>query len=423
MMAIIDKKTNTYNFVDLFCGAGGFTEGFLLADHNRFRLVAASDVNSTSMLTHTKRYQDQLSLDYFFLTKNIMAQDFIPSLVDGIEKIIGSKGEVDVVCGGPPCQGFSIFGPRKEKDPRNALFGYYLKVIEELKPKYFIMENVPGLAQMYRGKVVGSIYKKVENIMPKYNFVGPLYINSADFGVPQIRERIIFVGSRFDVPKIDSVHPIRGSKRYITCSEAIHDLSFLQAWEKAYSYSEEFTPSSRFQRESRRGRLLKKMRIAWKDKPLFNHEAARHSPEVIARFAMIRKGKGLESIPRPLWEKHLSTEKKWCVKLDDGKPAYTVVTLPDDFVHYATPRILTVRELARLQSFDDSFIFYGPRSTGGGGVGNRKRRIELPQYTQVGNAVPPLVAQAIATRVLEALDAISISSVQHSNVVPLHKVG
>ncbi len=423
MTTFISQQSKTYNFIDLFCGAGGFTEGFLLADHNRFRLIAASDINETSMLTHTKRYGDQLGMDYFFLAKSITDEDFIEKLVNGIEQISGPSGQIDVICGGPPCQGFSVFGPRQEKDPRNALFSYYLKVIEALKPKYFVMENVPGLAQMYRGKVVREIYKQVASMTPPYDIVGPLFINSANFGVPQIRERIIFIGSRNDMPKINSIKPACSSQDYITCGEAIHDLSFLQAWEKADSYSKDLRPSSRYQRESRRGRLFKKMGIKWDDEALFNHEAAKHSPEVIARFAMIQKGKGLESIPRQLWDKYLKTDKKWCVKLDDSKPAYTVVTLPDDFVHYATPRILTVRELARLQSFDDSFIFHGPRATGGGGIGNKKRRVELPQYTQVGNAVPPLAAQAVASHILEALDSASESLASQSNVVQLHRAG
>jgi DNA (cytosine-5)-methyltransferase 1 len=409
MVLTLSNPSKTYNFVDLFCGAGGFTEGFLLADHQRFKLVAASDINETAMLTHTERYKKQLGLDYFFLAKDITDQDFIDTFVQGIEKMCGCHDNVDIVCGGPPCQGFSIFGARQEEDPRNSLFHFYLRVIEELKPKYFIMENVPGLAYMYRGKAVRKIHEQVSKMSPRYNLIGPIFINSASFGVPQVRERIIFIGCREDMPKIEAFPALYTSDVYVSCAEAIHDLSFLQAWEKANKYSDQFQANTQFQSESRCGRLFKKFNISHDREQLFNHEAANHSPEVIARFAMIQKGKGLESIPRPLWEKYLKTEKKWCVKLDDTKPAYTVVTLPDDFVHYSTPRILTVREMARLQSFDDTFIFHGPRATGGGGAGNKKRRIELPQYTQVGNAVPPLVSKAIAEQVLEALDSSAVS--------------
>lgn len=407
---VLALPNKTYNFVDLFCGAGGFTEGFLLADHRRFRLIAASDINETAMLTHTERYKKQLGIDYFFLKKDITDQDFLEIFVQGIEDICGSRNDIDIVCGGPPCQGFSVFGARQEEDPRNSLFHYYLRVIEELKPKYFVMENVPGLAYMYHGKAVRKIYDQVSKMSTKYNLVGPIFINSASFGVPQVRERILFIGCRKDLPKIEEIPAIHTSDAYVSCAEAIHDLSFLQAWEKSDKYSDDFQVKTRFQSESRYGRLFEKFGISWDQTQLFNHEAAKHSPEVIARFAMIQKGKGLESIPRPLWEKYLKTEKKWCVKLDDTKPAYTVVTLPDDFVHYSTPRILTVREMARLQSFDDTFIFHGPRSTGGGGAGNKKRRIELPQYTQVGNAVPPLVSKAIAGQVLEALDSTVIKT-------------
>lgn len=421
-MPLNASKNRAYNFIDLFCGAGGFTEGFLLADHEKYNLIAASDINETAMLTHTNRFKKQLNLEYLFLTKSITDKDFIPSLIDGIGKYLPAHKEIDVICGGPPCQGFSVFGPRQEKDPRNSLFSYYLKVIKQLKPKYFIMENVPGLAQMYKGKAVNKIYETVSKIKPKYNLVGPLFINSADFGVPQTRQRIIFIGCREDMPIIESLEPTIKPEKYITSGEAIDDLSFLQPWESASSYSEEIKPNSRYQRDSRRGRLFKEMGIRRLDKELTNHEAAKHTPLVMARFAAIRKGRGLDSIPRALWEKHLKTEKKWCVKLDDSKLAYTVVTLPDDFVHYSSARVLTVRELARLQSFDDTFVFYGPRSTGGGGAGNKKRRVELPQYTQVGNAVPPLVAKAIANTVLSSLESVSGNSkLNHNNVVYLRK--
>ena len=163
-------------------------------------------------------------------------------------------------------------------------------------------------------------------------------------------------------------------------------------------------PSCEYQEKSRRGRLFSKLGIERIDNELKNHEAARHTPEVIARFAMIEPGKGLESIPKALWEAHLHSSKKWCVRLHPNLPSFTVVTLPDDFVHYEQHRILTVREMARIQSFGDTFEFLGPRSSGGGGKGNKKRNSELPQYSQVGNAVPPLLAKAIGNELLKALE-------------------
>jgi DNA (cytosine-5)-methyltransferase 1 len=264
------------------------------------------------------------------------------------------------------------------------------------------MENVPGLATMYGGKVVEEIHRQVRAMNPtKYEIVGPIYINAADFGVPQSRERVIFIGSREDVPKINSLR-VKPAGRRITVSQSIDDLSFLNPWEKATAYSDQHAPATKYQKESREGRLYKKYGI----KPtgiLTSHEAAKHTPDVIARFAMIRPGQGFDSIPGELWTKHLRSDKKWCIRLHPDQPSNTVVTLPDDFVHHLKPRIPTAREMARLQSFDDTFEFLGPRTTGGGGKGNKRRTKDLPQYTQIGNAVPPLMAAGIANTVLMAL--------------------
>jgi DNA (cytosine-5)-methyltransferase 1 len=396
-------RRNAYSFVDLFAGAGGFTEGFLLAgdERNEFSLVGASDIHEGAGNTHFNRFSKTLGIDYEFLTKDVRDSDFLSEFISGIERSCG-RPNVDVVVGGPPCQGFSVFGKREESDPRNDLFRYYLQAIEALRPKYFVMENVPGLALMYGGKVIDEIHKQVRAMSPtSYEIVGPIYVNAADFGVPQSRQRVLFIGSRADVPKIESLQAER-TRRHVTVSESIDDLAFLNPWEKANTYSQDDAPLTKYQRESRQGRLFKKFGIRAKG-VLTGHEAAKHTPDVIARFAMIRPGQGFDSIPGELWTKHLQSNKKWCIRLHPNKPSNTVVTLPDDFVHHSKPRIPTAREMARLQSFDDTFDFLGPRSTGGGGKGNKKRAKDLPQYTQIGNAVPPLMAAGIAKTILAAL--------------------
>jgi DNA (cytosine-5)-methyltransferase 1 len=313
----------------------------------------------------------------------------------------GAKG-VDVVVGGPPCQGFSVAGKCRETDARNELFKDYLNAIQLLTPKYFVMENVPGLATMYQGKTVNEFYQRVKEMSPvRYGVVGPIRINAANFGVPQLRERIIFIGNREDVYPISEIAPIhRGSP--VKVKEALGDLAFLRAWERTDSYSDEHPPTTNYQIDSRRGRLFAKMGIR-EEGILRNHEAARHSPGVIARFTMMEPGRSFESVPRELWNMHLNSAKRRCVRLHPNRPSFTVVTLPEDFVHYLHPRILTVREMARLQSFDDTFQFFGPRASGGGGQGNNRRTLDLPQYSQVANAIPPLVAKAIADVVLTAL--------------------
>jgi len=396
-----------YTFVDLFSGAGGFTEGFLLAGDgsHEFRLVGASDIHTGAGATHINRFSKTLGIDYQFLVNDIREDDFIEKLVANVERSSGRQ-TVDVVVGGPPCQGFSVFGKREEYDPRNNLFLYYLKVIEALRPKYFVMENVPGIATMYEGKVVERIHEEVAKIGPtKYSIVGPVYINAANHGVPQARQRVLFIGSREDMPKVETISHTT-LKEVVTARQALHDLSFLNPWEKADRYHPNFLPSSEYQQESRVGRLFQKFGLTKNQVSLTNHEAAKHTPDVIARFAVIEPGSGFESIPFELWEKHLSTNKKWCIRLHPDKVSNTVVTLPDDFIHYSKPRIPTAREMARLQSFDDTFEFIGPRTTGGGGAGNKNRAKDLPQYTQIGNAVPPLMAKGIGETILQALKSV-----------------
>jgi DNA (cytosine-5)-methyltransferase 1 len=253
---------------------------------------------------------------------------------------------------------------------------------------------------MYGGKTVDRIYDQVRRL-GEYEITGPIRINAADFGVPQNRERIVFVGNRRDMSQISGFPVFKN--RTVTVREAISDLAFLRPWEKAADYHPDYAAETAYQDESRIGRWSKIIIPSTSSGGLRNHEAAKHTPDVIARFAMIQQGGGFDSIPKELWDKHLSSSKKWCVKLDPDKPAFTVVTLPDDFVHYEQPRILTVREMARLQSFDDTFEFLGPRASGGGGKGNKKRNKELPQYSQVGNAVPPLMARALGNVLLRCL--------------------
>jgi DNA (cytosine-5)-methyltransferase 1 len=265
------------------------------------------------------------------------------------------------------------------------------------------MENVPGFVHMYGGNTVERMFEAVEALRsPRYSLAGPFIVNAASYGVPQLRERVLFIGSRSDLHQVTAAPPPT-CRTPPTVLDALGDLAFLRPWESADTYDPSLPAAAEYQDVSRQGRLHKRLDTAVAPGQLLNHEAARHSPEVIARFSLMRQGEGLESIPRPAWNRYLQTRKKWCVRLHESRPANTVVTLPDDLVHYSQPRILTVREAARLQSFDDTFGFLGPRATGGGGAGNKKRNQEVPQYTQVGNAIPPLLAKAIGDHLLSAL--------------------
>ena len=153
-------------FVDMFAGAGGFSEGFLQAEENDryFDFLLASDINPTCEVTHRMRYNHQLGLKTEFLTKDITSSDFIEELCAKIEENFGSTN-VDVLTGGPPCQSFSLAGERRKNDKKDDLFAYYLKVIEALRPKYFVMENVHGILTKDEGKIKDRILREIRNIV------------------------------------------------------------------------------------------------------------------------------------------------------------------------------------------------------------------------------------------------------------------
>ncbi len=668
-------------FIDMFAGAGGFSEGFLQAEYKDkyYDFILASDINSTCEVTHRMRYNNQLCLPTEFLTKDITDEDFIETLADTVKRKFGHIS-IDVLTGGPPCQSFSLAGERKKNDKKDDLFSYYLKVIEYIRPKYFVMENVAGILTKDNGKIKERILKEIRNIvdyealdrfvntcdyykipslvpqksddylqlslglkllkiwikqnelvesrredytdiianfrfsnMPQkqkefvlksildnknkidnqelrdfcnslsnefveafrnnknvseddrnvirqalnlianqtelgvikskikheindamlkrsiykdnfdraldcfdiseiieisilqcdkilsielpqsaeyatkkvknalrimqdgafetmniilskmkshntiysslqneaknvalYQIESPITLLASDYGVPQNRTRVVFIGCRNDQNLITKIPKTVSEKEKVGVAEAIGDLNYIGINEHPYHYDNLFyenfkkteygnikrtmfgVPEENSSNEkcltyadwSRKGRLNPKrfpqldtnvsaytsansesemkdseMKIA----RLHNHETSNHSKEVQDRYALIRKygdyHKAKEAEPNnPL----LQTNKRNYTCLSADKPSTTIVTLPDDFAHYGANRALTVREMARLQSFDDSFVFQGKRTTGGD-----RRKLETPQYTQVGNAVPPLMAHAIALEILK----------------------
>lgn len=425
-------------YIDLFCGAGGFSEGFLQAEHGKqhYDFLLASDINPTCALTHYMRYNRQLGLPTKFLCKSVTDEDFLAELRNCVD-----KKEIDVITGGPPCQSFSMNGRRALGDARDDLFSYYLKVIDGLRPKYFVMENVLGILTKDGGRIYQRILESINGITerdgaPQY-IVNVMRLCASDYGVPQNRERVIFLGARSDQTPISKIPPSARIK--VTAGEAIGDLSFLKPNERTLAYrnverpafgakfrtidgqvlmepsnnhneyrtysewsrigrlntdrfpnigKREFTGVSALEHFSEEGIIVAQ---------LHNHESSRHSSTVQERYELIRKygsyrnAKNAEP-DNPL----LATRKRTYACLSADVPAPTITTIPDDFVHFSQNRALTVREMARLQSFDDSFVFQGKRSTGG-----LLRRSETPQCTQVGNAVPPLMARAIATEILK----------------------
>lgn len=669
-------------FVDMFAGAGGFSEGFLQAEESsrHFDFLLASDINSTCEVTHRMRYNHQLGLNTEFLTKDISDPDFVEALLAKIESTFGSV-EVDVLTGGPPCQSFSLAGERRKNDKKDDLFSYYLKVIEALRPKYFVMENVAGILTKDNGKVKDRILREIKNIVDYdaldrfvkavessrvsalidkkeekeefdlslrvlkiwieqnslstqrrtdylrvlplfklptinqrqkkfafeslvsykneiynpllerlcselsgalvevyrnnkdtseddrnvirqalslvshqtditnirervkreinvsqlkrskykehfdritdhldmaeivsvadkqcdfliatasnekvastvrriklaleilfegayetiqrvlriventgsnvvyfqsaadkvalYHINSPIQLLASDYGVPQNRIRVVFIGCRNDQQMITAIPATVTNGEKVTIAEAIGDLNYIAVGGHPLDYDDNYF--SKFKRTkagsirrtvdgvpeknatgqechtyaewSRIGRLNpyrfpsvnqclptytpansldEVVSRPTSDAVLQNHESSNHNKDVQDRYALIRKygdyHKAKASEPdNPL----MDTKKRNYTVIDPAGQSSTITTMPDDFIHYAANRSLTVREMARLQSFDDSFVFQGKRATGGD-----KRKSETPQFTQVGNAVPPLMARAIATEILRKI--------------------
>lgn len=438
--------------VDLFCGAGGMSEGIIQAG---FHIVFSSDINEYVERTYTNRHE-QLGLvqglNTFFCRKDIreLSGDDILKKISDLEMFKDKEvPEIDVVFGGPPCQGFSNAGKRDKNDPRNMLFKEYLRVINELKPKYVVMENVEGFNSTKLDGFIGvsgTVYPDnslVPNLLQVeldsigYTTLEPKVLDASDYGVPQRRRRAIFIAYRNGQTPPNYPEPTTPEENQkVTVLEAIGDLIIDSQVKNTVNLSK-----SEYQLESNKGRTKN---IYGDSLPvpnsLYNHELAKHTPSVKERFSLYQEGESVATLinrlssgnldlreypsllkdltlklqedyteeeiiksflsgsANPILIKTLLTKKINRYRLDRNKVAPTVVTLPDDYLIPFEDRIPTVREMARLQSFDDSFEFLGKRTTGG-----NRRKIEVPQYTQVGNAVPPLLAKAVSEKILEAI--------------------
>ncbi|WP_299069305.1 DNA cytosine methyltransferase [uncultured Psychrobacter sp.] len=391
----------SFKVLDLFSGAGGMAEGFLQAG---FTIPYASDISEQAKETYTNRHR-QLGRNIKFFQGDINELKSLEKLEDFLGEDINN---IDVVTGGPPCQGFSLAGRRDENDVRNKLIHSYIEVLETIKPKYFVMENVlgilsselssfDGLADTYKNeKLTDMLDKEFEHI--GYSHVIHEVMDASHYGVPQKRMRVIFLGTRDDIyPKLK--HPEPTLDILNSAQSAIADLENISIGRKVKQYNK--TASSSYQLESRQGRTPDRDGQPIEAISLYNHETSRHTAIVTERFKNLRSGENIRSmlarLPPEQAEK-LATKKNNCKKIIADQPSPTVLTLPDDLVHYKKNRIMTVREMARLQSFDDSFEFLGKRTTGGD-----RRKSETPQYTLVGNAVPPLLAKAIGDEIMKCL--------------------
>ena len=314
------------------------------------------------------------------------------------------QGKVDLVAGGPPCQGFSMAGRRKEGDQRNQLVKSYIKFIKLVKPKIIFFENVKGFTQEFKkNKEQGKSYSNyVENALKRAGYVvkGEL-INFGDYGIPQKRTRFILVGIRKDLVSNKKLvtksffEKIEANKEAFLISknlsvstnleDAISDLLKVNGTVDSPD-TKKFQAGLYAQSTSAYQNL---MRYGTTNLIADSHRFPNHREDIVNKFRDIlqnnsRKNKSIDSSIR----KKFNINKHTVIPLDKNDKSPTITTLPDDYIHYLEPRILTVREYARIQSFPDWYEFQGKYTTGG-----KQRTKEVPRYTQIGNAIPPLFGE------------------------------
>jgi DNA (cytosine-5)-methyltransferase 1 len=331
------------------------------------------------------------------------------------------RGKLDLIAGGPPCQGFSLAGRRKKDDPRNALFRHYVKMVDAVRPRFLLLENVRGIDVEFGKKNRGSrrrpgrpsipFSQKIKRTLEAVGYeVYPRLVKAADFGVPQLRPRYILIAVQKQiVPRDANFDPFRElenirvsflkSKGFSTTKpvSAKHAISDLEKRGKRLIACEDSPGFKQISYESPKTKYQRLLHGSMNGTAPNSLRMANHGSEIRERFAEIlktcRRGVQLSKEDR----ERLGLKKHCTVPLDPSLPSHTLTTLPDDILHYSEPRILTVREYARLQSFPDWYAFKGKYTTGG----DRRVR-ECPRYTQVGNAVPPFLAECLG-RLIKAL--------------------
>jgi DNA (cytosine-5)-methyltransferase 1 len=404
--------SSTGVYVDLFSGCGGMSLGLRNAG---WTLAFAIEKNLDAFNTYKTnliRPNDKTVWPEWLPQK---AQTTRTVLSKFAQQLAAMRGQIDLIAGGPPCQGFSLAGRRIHSDPRNSLFKDYLTFVSLINPRFLLVENVQGFDMPFRSsKKHGSpiTYSQVlKQELAQLNYI--VFSDTVDlvrFGVPQNRKRFIVLAVRKDEAALLNLKQESLFERLyaeapdflkskglvtgipVTTNQAIGDLKTagkrLVDWKGPmkgfkqldYSVPKDLSPFLALMRKDCGEAALSSLRLP------------RHKKETILQFSRIRStckaGYSLCDEDR----KRLGIKKHALTPLAPDLPSATITTLPDDLIHYSEPRVLTVREHARLQTFPDWFVFTGKYTTGG-----KSRRNDCPRYSQVGNAVPPLFAEALGS--------------------------
>jgi DNA (cytosine-5)-methyltransferase 1 len=368
------SKAKKLKVIDLFSGVGGLSYGF--AHDDNFEIVAANEILPNMAKAYSLNHP----------TAKVYAEDIKDFSADKIEKDLGIKpSEIDIIVGGPPCQAYSTVGKRLIDDPRGKLFQEYYRVLKEFNPKLFLFENVKGLLSMQDGELLKTIISLFESLGYKVKYK---LLNAADYGAPQIRERVIIIGSKlkteFEYPEPTHYNPedennlFKNSlKPYLTLEEAISDLPFIKTNEESFEYANE--PQNEFQKLMRKNAPEK----------LMDHSSPKNNDKLVKIMESLPDGGTPEDLPESL--RPTSGFKNTYCRLWWKRPSTTItrnLSTPSSSrcIHLKAPRPLTTREGARIQCFPDDYQFYGSR-------GDRN--------LQIGNAVPTFLSNAVAKAILK----------------------
>jgi len=319
-----NPQASEMTFVDLFCGAGGLSKGLEMAG---LQGICGLDWFNEAGMTYKRNFKHP------FVNGDIKQQEVKDEFYKTVKEQLGSR-KLNVVAGGFPCQGFSMAGNRIVDDPRNSLYLEMLEIVKNLQPDFVICENVKGLRSMLGGEVEKKIIADYKEIGYEMNVT---VLCAADYKTPQKRERVIFIGNRIGAKNYHP-KPILGPSEYVTTGEAISDL------------------------------------MEHPEDENFNHVPTKHRPDMAQKMLELPEGKSLYKGYSDAWKKCPWNEASCTIKENHGGVN----------IHPKLPRVLTAREMARLQSFPDDFIFEGKKNK---------------QLVQIGNAVPPLLGKAIGLAV------------------------
>ncbi|MCU0849526.1 MAG: DNA cytosine methyltransferase [Spirochaetes bacterium] len=356
-------KVKKPNVIDLFCGSGGLSKGFEMAG---FHISYLNDINKAALMTAVRNHNAPSYLGGIeFLSK------------EHIESALGDeKPLIHGIIGGPPCQGFSMANQQSRfiDNPKNHLFRHYIRLVWEIKPYFFVMENVEGLLNMANGRIIDEIINSFKDIGYSVDYNTLL---SADYGVPQYRKRVVLIGNRID--KRNAFPNKRNTeKNYISVLDAISDLPEIPSGHIKDEIDYTKPPKNDYQKISRKF-----------SSKVFNHITTKHSKKVLDRLCHIPQGGNWKNIPLELLDDYTDvsrTHSSVYKRLNPNAPSITISNFRKSMIlHPNQNRIISVREAARIQSFPDDYYFCGTINE---------------QQQQVADAVPPLMGNAIAESVM-----------------------